>query len=83
MDMSKTNPTKEQTMSTVTWHGTGEPGTFAFLEHDGENYTLRIVAAGIDIFRDIEGDDCFIGQTDTEAEAVAFINLYATQLIDC
>ena len=70
-------------MSAVTWHGTGAPGTFAFVDHDGESYTLRTVTAGIDIYRDIEGDDCHIAQTDTETEAIAFIHLYATQLIDC
>ena len=70
-------------MSAVTWHGTGALGTFAFIDHDGESYTFRIVTAGIDIYRDIEGDDCHIARTDTKAEAIAFIHLYATQLIDC
>ena len=66
----------------VVWHGDAT-SRFAFVELDGEAYTLRVVAAGIDIYRDIEGDDCRIAQTDTETEALDFINLYATQLIDC
>ena len=64
------------------WHdvGTGH-GAYAMFNHDGESYTFRIVAAGVDIYRDIEGDECRIAQTDTVAEARAFINLYAGQLI--
>jgi hemin uptake protein HemP len=77
--------TQEQDMTTQTildWHdvGTGH-GAYAMFDHDGESYTLRIVAAGVDIYRDIEGDECRIAQTDTVAEARAFVNLYATQLI--
>ena len=54
---------------------------FAFFDHDGESYTLRIVAAGVDIYRDIEGDECRIAQADTVAEALAFVHVYAAQLM--
>jgi len=64
------------------WHGEGFT-SFCFIDHAGEAYTLRVVSAGIDIFRDIEGNDCRIAQVDTIDDALAFIALYATQLIDC
>jgi len=65
----------------VVWHGDAA-SRFAFVDHDGEAYTLRIVTAGIDILRDIEGDDCRIAQVDTEDEALAYISQYAYQLIN-
>ena len=72
-------------MSTPTllnWHDVGTGlGAYAMFDHDGESYTFRIVAAGVDIYRDIDGDECRIAQTDTVAEARAFVNLYAGQLI--
>jgi hypothetical protein len=70
------------TSALLDWHdvGTGH-GAYAMLDHDGESYTLRIVAAGVDIYRDIEGDECRIAQTDTVTEARAFISVYAGQLI--
>ena len=70
------------TPALLDWHdvGTGH-GAYAMLEHDGESYTFRIVAAGVDIYRDIEGDECRIAQTDTVAEALAFVHVYAIQLI--
>jgi hypothetical protein len=37
----------------------------------------------VDILREIEGDDCYIGQVDTVTEAREFISLYASQLLDC
>jgi hypothetical protein len=70
------------TSAVLDWHDVGsEYGAFAMFDHDGESYTFRIVAAGVDIYRDIEGDECRIAQTDTVAEARAFVNLYAGQLI--
>lgn len=68
----------------IIWHGSAQGQTpFAFLDHDGEAYSLRIVERGIDILRQIEGDDCYIGQVDTVTEAREFISLYASQLLDC
>jgi hypothetical protein len=70
------------TPALLDWHDVGTGlGAYAMFDHDGESYTFRIVAAGVDIYRDIEGDECRIAQTDTVAEARAFINLYAGQLI--
>ena len=50
-------------------------------DHGGESYTFRVVAAGIDIYRLIEGDECRIAQTDTVVEARIFVDRYARQLI--
>ena len=67
----------------VIWHFHGnDPMRFAFIEHDGESYTLCLVRKHIDIYRNIEGDDCRIAQVDQTDEALAFISLYASQLID-
>ncbi len=66
------------------WHevGTGN-GAYAMFDYEGESYTFRVVSAGIDVYRLIEGDECRITQTDTVEEAREFVALYATQLIDC
>ena len=64
----------------VVWHDDAAP--FAFVDHEGEAFTLRKVDAGIDIYWDIDGDDVRVGQVDTEAEALAFIAHYRYQLID-
>ena len=64
----------------VVWHDDAAP--FAFLDHEGETFTLRKVDAGIDIYWDIDGDDVRVGQVDTEAEALDFIAHYRYQLID-
>ena len=64
------------------WHDVGTGlGAYAMFDHDGESYTFRVVAAGIDIYRLIEGDECRIAQTDTVAEARIFVDRYARQLI--
>jgi hypothetical protein len=87
--MNKTTPTKDKTMNLnpVIWHGYDQKDNngnlFCFIDHNGESYTLRMVTSGINIYRDIEGDDCLITQVDTTSEALDFISLYATQLIDC
>ena len=68
----------------IIWHGIAQGQTpFAFLDHDGQAYHLRIVERGIDILRQIEGDDCYIAQVDTVTEAREFISVYASQLLDC
>ena len=54
---------------------------FAFFDHDGEAYHLRLVEGGVDILREIDGEDCYIAQVDTVTEARAFISVYAGQLI--
>jgi hypothetical protein len=64
----------------VVWHDDAAP--FAFIDHQGEAFTLRKVDAGIDIYWDIDGDDVRVGQVDTEAEALHFIAHYRYQLID-
>ena len=70
------------TPALLDWHDVGTGlGAYAMFDHDGESYTLRIVAAGVDIYRDIEGDECRIAQTDTVPEALAFVHVYAIQLI--
>jgi hypothetical protein len=70
------------TPALLDWHDVGTGlGAYAMFDHDGESYTLRIVAAGVDIYRDIEGDECRIAQADTVAEALAFVHVYAAQLI--
>ena len=70
------------TPALLDWHDVGTGlGAYAMFDHDGESYTFRIVSAGVDIYRDIDGDECRIAQTDTVAEARAFVNLYAGQLI--
>jgi hypothetical protein len=70
------------TPALLDWHDVGTGlGAYAMFDHDGESYTLRIVAAGVDIYRDIEGDECRIAQTDTVAEALSFVHVYAIQLI--
>jgi hypothetical protein len=64
------------------WHDVGsEHGAYAMFDHGGESYTFRVVAAGIDIYRLIEGDECRIAQTDTVVEARIFVDRYARQLI--
>ena len=66
----------------IVWHGSAQGQTpFAFFDHDGEAYHLRLVEGGIDILREIEGEDCYIAQVDTVTEARAFISVYAGQLI--
>jgi hypothetical protein len=70
------------TPALLDWHDVGTGlGAYAMFDHDGESYTFRIVAAGVDIYRDIEGDECRIAQTDTVPEALAFVHVYAIQLI--
>ena len=64
----------------VVWHDDAAP--FAFVEHDANAYTLRIVAAGIDIYVDMDGDDVRIAQVDTEAEALEVIAHHAYQMIE-
>jgi hypothetical protein len=64
----------------VIWRG-NEPMHFAFIDHDGESYTLCLVDKHIDIYRNIEGDECRIGQVDQTDEALNFISIYASQLI--
>ncbi len=67
----------------IIWHGSAQGQTpFAFLDHDGQVYVIRLIEWGIDIFHLIEGDDCYIRRVDTVAEAREFISLYASQLID-
>ena len=70
MDMATTTH-KEQAMKTtanITFHG--EPGwRFAFVEE----FTIREVADGFDIFRDYEGDDVRVACTDTLDEAVLYV----------
>jgi hypothetical protein len=66
----------------IVWHGSAQGQTpFAFFDHDGEAYHLRLVEGGVDILREIDGEDCYIAQTDTVTEARAFISVYAGQLI--
>jgi len=66
----------------IIWHGSAQGQTpWAFLQHDGEDYTLRLVERGIDILRDIDGDDHMITQVDTVAQVREFISIYASQLI--
>jgi hypothetical protein len=88
MDMATTTH-KEPAMKTsnpipvtvpVHWHG-DDPDLFAFVEHDGNAYTLRNVPDGIDIFIDFEGDDVRIAQVDTEDEALTYISHHAYQQI--
>lgn len=70
------------TFAVLDWHDVGsEHGAFAMFDHRGESYTFRVVAAGIDIYRLIEGDECRIAQTDTVVEARIFVDRYAGQLI--
>jgi len=70
MDMATTTH-KEPAMTTttnITFHG--EPGwRFAFVEE----FTIREVADGFDIFRDYEGDDVRVACTDTLDEAVLYV----------
>jgi hypothetical protein len=84
--------TQEQDMTTdtnilpvtaeIVWHGSAQGQTpFAFFDHDGEAYHLRLVEGGVDILREIDGEDCYIAQVDTVTEARAFISVYAGQLI--
>ncbi len=63
----------------IIWHRSAQGQTpFAWLEHDGQAYLIRLVERGIDIFHFIEGDDCNIARVDTVAEAREFISLYAS-----
>jgi hypothetical protein len=64
----------------IVWHGEAE-SRFAFVEHDGNAYTLRVVAAGIDVLVDFDGDDVRIAQVDTEDEARMYISHHAYQQI--
>lgn len=70
MDMATTTH-KEPAMHTttnITFHG--EPGwRFAFVEE----FTIREVEDGFDIFQDCEGDDVRIACTDTLDEAVLYV----------
>jgi hypothetical protein len=86
--MATTTDRKDDAMNTLTpvtaqviWHDDAAP--FAFVDHQGESFTLCKVQAGIDIYRDIEGDACRIGQTDTQDEALELIMHHTYQLIDC
>jgi len=66
----------------IIWHGSAQGITpFVLFDHDGQAYMLRLVKNGIDILREIDGDDCIVAQVDTVTEARAFISLYAGQLI--
>jgi hypothetical protein len=76
--MTTTNPIP--VTSPIVWHGEAE-SRFAFVEHDGNAYTLRVVAAGIDVLVDFEGDDVRIAQVDTTDEALSYISHHAYQQI--
>jgi len=76
--MTTTNPTP--VTSPIVWHGEAQ-SRFAFVEHDGNAYTLRVVAAGIDVLVDFEGDDVRIAQVDTTDEALSYISHHAYQQI--
>lgn len=71
MDMATTTDHKEPAMTTTTdiiFHG--EPGwRFAFVE----DFTIREVEDGFDIFQDCEGDDVRIACTDTLDEAILYV----------
>ena len=57
------------TTTNIIFHG--EPGwRFAFVE----DFTIREVEDGFDIFQDCEGDDVRIACTDTLDEAVLFVD---------
>jgi signal peptidase I len=76
--MTTTNPTP--VTQPVIWRG--EAGwRFAFVEHDGNAYTLRNTPTGIDVLVDFDGDDVRIAQVDTEAEALDYISHHAYQVI--
>ena len=54
--------------ATIIFHG--EPGwRFAFVE----DFTIREVEDGFDIFQDCEGDDVQIACTDTLDEAILYV----------
>jgi len=54
--------------ATIIFHG--EPGwRFAFVE----DFTIREVADGFDIFQDYDGDDVRLACTDTLDEAVLYV----------
>jgi len=56
------------TTTNIIFHG--EPGwRFAFVEE----FTIREVADGFDIFRDCDGDDVRVACTDTLDEAVLYV----------
>ena len=65
----------------IVWRGDAA-WRFAFVEHDGNAYTLRIVAGGIDVLVDYDGDDVRIAQVDTEREALDYIAHHAYQQIE-
>jgi hypothetical protein len=66
----------------IIWNGWQDGQTeFAYFNHDGELYSFRIVSRGIDILRQIQGRDCILAQVDTVDEALAFVSVFAGQLI--
>lgn len=79
----KTDANIHPVTAEIIWQGDEGQTPYALLEHDGQSYTLRLVDGGVDIQRHIGFDNCFVSQVDTVDEALAFISLYASQLIDC
>ena len=78
----KTDTNIRPVTAPIIWHGWQDGQTeFAYFNHDGELYSFRIVSRGIDILRQIEGCDCILAQVDTVDEALAFVSVYAGQLI--
>ena len=71
MDMATTTHHKEPAMTTTTdiiFHG--EPGwRFAFIEE----FTIREVEDGFDIFQEFDGEDARIACMDTLDEAVIYV----------
>jgi hypothetical protein len=76
--MKTSNPTP--LTSFFVWHGEAD-WAFAMIQHDGHSYTLRRVPEGINVYFDIDGEDCIIAQVDTEDEARTYISHHAYQQI--